>query len=310
MSSEILRRVLVWLLLLPVPAYPAAGADTIAAPLPSVRQTPLSSTGTSVADCSASQSGFDAEAAALAAGRTFTYNGEDEDPRSQLLYLRTRDYDPHTMRFITRDTWLVWNRYNFTNGNPIEHIDPEGSHSRQLLTNILSLVSIGSTLGSLLFSTTTTLNLITGTLSILSNTALISHQAVKANGHYPRETILLRSGSQYLAVISSILAFSTSSPGFFNRLSASSVLASSSLDLGHNLMQNIYRNNPQTRQLLDHLGDSLGIINDLNAIVQTGRLFVTGFRGSQKTEMSPNQPFSTPDSSARGQLSPPETPSP
>ncbi|WP_440993009.1 RHS repeat-associated core domain-containing protein [Cysteiniphilum litorale] len=56
----------------------------------------------------------------------FSYNGEYQDPSSDLVYLRSRDYDANTQRFITQDNANVWNKYNFADSNPIMNIDPSG----------------------------------------------------------------------------------------------------------------------------------------------------------------------------------------
>ncbi len=57
---------------------------------------------------------------------SFRYNNEYQDPTTQLIYLRARDYNPNTQSFTTMDSYSVWNRYNFTNADPIGHIDPTG----------------------------------------------------------------------------------------------------------------------------------------------------------------------------------------
>ncbi|WP_440617276.1 RHS repeat-associated core domain-containing protein [Cysteiniphilum sp. 6C5] len=59
----------------------------------------------------------------------FSYNGEYQDPSSDLVYLRARDYDAGTQRFITQDNANVWNKYNFADSNPIMNIDPSGHFS-------------------------------------------------------------------------------------------------------------------------------------------------------------------------------------
>ncbi|WP_440617279.1 RHS repeat-associated core domain-containing protein [Cysteiniphilum sp. 6C5] len=56
----------------------------------------------------------------------FSYNDEYQDPNSNLVYLRARDYDANTQRFIAQDSANVWNKYNFADSNPIMNIDPSG----------------------------------------------------------------------------------------------------------------------------------------------------------------------------------------
>lgn len=62
-------------------------------------------------------------------GNTHAYYGDS----TELLYLRARHYAPSMGRFLTRDTWggsynqpLTLNRWNYTEANPINWIDPTG----------------------------------------------------------------------------------------------------------------------------------------------------------------------------------------
>ncbi|MDA0910452.1 MAG: RHS repeat-associated core domain-containing protein [Proteobacteria bacterium] len=77
----------------------------------------------------------------------FSYNGEYQDPVSELVYLRARDYDAGTQRFITQDNANVWNKYNFADSNPIMNIDPSGHLSKEAVNTILgiSLILAGIT---------------------------------------------------------------------------------------------------------------------------------------------------------------------
>jgi RHS repeat-associated protein len=63
----------------------------------------------------------------LDASNNFAWNQEYKDPDNQLVYLRARYYDPHTMRFISRDNARLDNRYAYGNGDPINNIDPTGN---------------------------------------------------------------------------------------------------------------------------------------------------------------------------------------
>lgn len=54
---------------------------------------------------------------------------------NELVYLRARHYAPSVGRFLTRDTWggdvnrsLTLNRWIYTEGNPINYIDPSGNN--------------------------------------------------------------------------------------------------------------------------------------------------------------------------------------
>ncbi len=70
---------------------------------------------------------------------SFSYDGEYQDPTSDLVYLRARDYDPTTQRFITQDSANVWNKYNFADSNPIMNIDPSGHLSKEAVNTILGI---------------------------------------------------------------------------------------------------------------------------------------------------------------------------
>jgi RHS repeat-associated protein len=66
-----------------------------------------------------------------AAQTPYGYTGEYTS--NDLVYLRARHYDPGMGRFLTRDTWggnysqpLTINRWNYTEANPINWIDPTG----------------------------------------------------------------------------------------------------------------------------------------------------------------------------------------
>ncbi|WP_192483977.1 MULTISPECIES: RHS repeat-associated core domain-containing protein [Cysteiniphilum] len=82
----------------------------------------------------------------------FSYNGEYQDPSSDLVYLRARDYDMGIQRFIAQDSANVWNKYNFADSNPIMNIDPTGHISLNtiglLMTVVVSLASVPVTNGT------------------------------------------------------------------------------------------------------------------------------------------------------------------
>ena len=62
----------------------------------------------------------------LDASNNFAWNQEYKDADNNLVYLRARYYDPRTMRFISRDSNRMDNRYAFGNGDPVNNIDPSG----------------------------------------------------------------------------------------------------------------------------------------------------------------------------------------
>ncbi|WP_192484937.1 MULTISPECIES: RHS repeat-associated core domain-containing protein [Cysteiniphilum] len=72
----------------------------------------------------------------------FSYNGEYQDPSSDLVYLRARDYDARTQRFIMQDNANVWNKYSFADSNPIMNIDPSGHLSKEAVNTILGITLI------------------------------------------------------------------------------------------------------------------------------------------------------------------------
>lgn len=60
------------------------------------------------------------------AATSFGYNGEYQDPVTGLTYLRARDYQAGSQRFVSMDSYHVWNKYNFADADPIGNIDPSG----------------------------------------------------------------------------------------------------------------------------------------------------------------------------------------
>ena len=81
---------------------------------------------------------------------------------SKLIYLRSRLYSPDTGRVLTKDSWLgdynkplSLNRWNYTNGNPVNYTDPSGRSpisSSQILSQALSRYSGSSSSASILVS--------------------------------------------------------------------------------------------------------------------------------------------------------------
>lgn len=76
---------------------------------------------------------------------SFGYNGAYRDPTTKLIYLKARDYQPQIMRFITNDSYHVWNKYSFSNADPINNIDPSG-HKAVIKTYIWPLITLGTAL--------------------------------------------------------------------------------------------------------------------------------------------------------------------
>lgn len=59
----------------------------------------------------------------------FRWKTELVDEYSGLVYLRSRFYDPRSMRFLTADTYQVSNKYSFGFGDPVNQFDPTGHYS-------------------------------------------------------------------------------------------------------------------------------------------------------------------------------------
>jgi len=68
----------------------------------------------------------------------FRYSSYYSDEESGLYYLNARYYSPDLMRFISRDTYNLNNRYAYGNSNPIANVDPTGHMS---ISSILGIVA-------------------------------------------------------------------------------------------------------------------------------------------------------------------------
>ena len=124
---------------------------------------------------------------------TFSYDGEYQDPTTNLVYLRARNYDPNTQRFITRDDYNVLNKYSFTDANPVNNIDPNG-HMPNWVNYILGgLVIVGAVVpgywsasaGLPLIGVGAALGGLSGATSITTQ-ALVDMGAIAQNSHTAR----------------------------------------------------------------------------------------------------------------------------
>ena len=76
----------------------------------------------------------------------YKYSGYYLDEESGMYYLQARYYSPELMRFISRDTYDLSNRYAYGDGNPISYTDRNG-HSAVLTGINFALGIVGTTLG-------------------------------------------------------------------------------------------------------------------------------------------------------------------
>jgi len=84
----------------------------------------------------------------------YQFTGEQFDTDIDKIYLRARYYDQYVRRFTQQDTWeglpdipLSQNKYNYTEGDPVNNIDPSGrslisvSFSGSIRENLSSLAT-------------------------------------------------------------------------------------------------------------------------------------------------------------------------
>lgn len=78
----------------------------------------------------------------------FGYRREYTDMESGLIYLRARYYAPKLTRFVSRDSFLTFNPYEYANGNPVMNSDASGHLSTGANIGImvgLTLVTVAAT---------------------------------------------------------------------------------------------------------------------------------------------------------------------
>jgi len=82
----------------------------------------------------------------------YKYSSCYSDLESGLYYLKARYYSSELMRFISRDTYDLSNRYAYCDGNPIEKIDPKGNIPawQKWCTNISAAIGVGALAGALI----------------------------------------------------------------------------------------------------------------------------------------------------------------
>ncbi|WP_169710281.1 RHS repeat-associated core domain-containing protein [Fangia hongkongensis] len=63
---------------------------------------------------------------------TYQFAGEYQDSEDNAIYLRARYYNPQQNRFVSQDTYGLFNRYAYVGGQVINDIDPTGHHAKNL----------------------------------------------------------------------------------------------------------------------------------------------------------------------------------
>lgn len=56
----------------------------------------------------------------------FNWKQELRDEKTDLIFLKSRIYDPEIKSFLTMDSYNVDNKYNYSDGDPVNKIDPTG----------------------------------------------------------------------------------------------------------------------------------------------------------------------------------------
>ena len=76
--------------------------------------------------------GVTRDTAHVGSDTSYGFTGEFTE-NTGMIYLRARYYAPEMGRFMSRDTWggdnnhpLSYNKWNYTESNPINHTDPSG----------------------------------------------------------------------------------------------------------------------------------------------------------------------------------------
>lgn len=81
----------------------------------------------------------------------FRYTEYYKDLESSLYYCKARYYSPKLMRFISRDTYDLSNRYAYCDGSPIGESDPSGHEGG--IPNYVNYLIGGILLGTLAIAT-------------------------------------------------------------------------------------------------------------------------------------------------------------
>jgi len=74
----------------------------------------------------------------------YKYSGYYLDEESGMYYLQARYYSPELMRFISRDTYDLSNRYAYGDGDPISNVDPSGHMIGKIGRKIMRDLAVGA----------------------------------------------------------------------------------------------------------------------------------------------------------------------
>lgn len=73
----------------------------------------------------------------------FNWKQELRDEKTNFTYLRSRMYNPNIRSFLTMDTYNVDNKYNYSDGDPVNKIDPTG-HMAKWVKDLIDVVTISA----------------------------------------------------------------------------------------------------------------------------------------------------------------------
>ena len=138
-------------------------------------------------------------------GQHFTFNGQYQDPATGLVDLKARSYDPVTQRFISQDSYPLWNRYNFANADPINHVDPTGHSAAQVVNYTLNGIGLVGSLVGAAFSGGATLPLAASISGGLAASTGIAAQATADAGASETATKALITTSLITGVAASVM---------------------------------------------------------------------------------------------------------
>jgi RHS repeat-associated protein len=73
----------------------------------------------------------------------FNWKQELRDEKTDLIFLKSRIYEPEIKSFLTMDSYNVDNKYNYGDGDPINKMDPTG-HMAKWVKDLIDVVTISA----------------------------------------------------------------------------------------------------------------------------------------------------------------------